>query len=165
MTMAYSVQQHLHKVGVDYDLLAHPHSHSSLHSAHLAHVPARQVVKAVLCHDGDNYLLCVIPASHRIVFHWVNRMLNGQYQLASESELSTMFNDCEPGAVPALGQIYGFHVIWDECLQETDNIYLESGDHEHLIHLNHGAFMQLMGLQEHMTISCSEEEYVDHLMM
>lgn len=62
MTMAYSVQQHLSKVGVDYQLLAHPHSHSSLHLAHLAHFPAHQVVKAVLCHDGENDLLCVIPA-------------------------------------------------------------------------------------------------------
>lgn len=165
MTMAYSVQQHLHKVGVDYDLLAHPHSHSSLHTAHLAHLPARQVVKAVLCHDGENDLLCVIPASHRIVFHWLNRMMNGQYQLTNEAELARVFDDCEPGAVPALGQIYGFHVIWDECLQESDKLYLESGDHEHLIQLNHGAFMQLMGLQEHMTISCPEEEYADQLRM
>ncbi|OUS11971.1 hypothetical protein A9Q89_07355 [Gammaproteobacteria bacterium 53_120_T64] len=165
MAMAYSIEQHLHKVGVDYSLLHHPHTHSSLHTAHIAHLPAREVVKAVLCHDRDNYLLCVIPASHRIVFHWLNRMMNGQYQLASEDELESVFLDCEMGAVPALGQVYGFHVIWDDCLQETDDIYLESGDHEHLIHLNHGAFMQLMGLQEHMTISCPEEEYSDHLRM
>lgn len=165
MTMAYSVQQHLHKVGVDYDLLPHPHSHSSLHTAHMAHVAPRQVVKAVLCRAGDNYLLCVIPASHRIVFHWLNRVMNGEFELANENELEGIFDDCEPGAVPALGQIYGYHVIWDDCLRESDNLYMESGDHEHLIHLNHGAFMQLMGLQEHMTISCPEEEYADQLRM
>lgn len=50
-------------------------------------------------------------------------------------------------------------------MKELDNLYLESGDHAHLIHLNHGAFMQLMDLGEHMTISCPEEEYPDHLMM
>ncbi len=48
-------------------------------------------------------------------------------------------------------------------LAELKDIYIESGDHENLIHLDQGAFMELMGLQEHMAISCPDYEYGDFM--
>lgn len=165
MTMARSVEQHLNRVGVSYDLVPHPHSQTSKQSARAAHLSPRQVAKAVLTRDGDNYQLCVIPASHRIVFPWLNSYMRGHFRLVSEEELKTLFSDCEVGAVPALGQVYGFPVIWDNSLIDTDDIYIESGDHENLIHVNHAAFMELMGLQNHMTISCPEDDYSDYMVM
>ncbi len=163
MTMARSIKEHLTKVGVNYDLLHHPHSSTSLQSARLAEISPRQVAKAVLTRSGENYLLCVIPSTHRLVISWLNSHMHGDYKLVSEDELAELFSDCELGAVPALGQVYGFPVIWDDCLKEMKDIYIESGDHENLIHVNQGGFMELLGLQEHMTISCPEDEYGNHL--
>ncbi len=83
--------------------------------------------------------------------------MNGNFTLVSEHRLGEFFGDCEIGAIPALGQIYGLHVIWDEALGDKDDLYIESGDHENLIHVSKGGFMELMGGQEHMTISFSDE--------
>ena len=163
MTMARSVRQHLNKVGVQYEILNHPHSSTSRQSAQRAHLPASQVAKAVMTRDGDKYLLCVIPSGNRLVFSWLNSCMNGDYRLCEEAELQHLFDDCEFGAVPALGQVYGFPVIWDEKLGQLKDVYIESGDHENLIHLDQGAFQELMGLQEHMTISCPDYEYGDFM--
>ena len=76
-----------------------------------------------------------------------------------EDELQDLFEDCSFGAVPALGQVYGLPVIWDQSLLKMDDIYFEGGDHKNLIHLDHGSFMQLMGLQENDVISCPIDEY------
>ena len=84
--------------------------------------------------------------------------MNGDFELASESELAYFFDDCEIGAVPALGQAYGCEVVWDERLADQKDLYLESGDHENLIHLDNSAFMELMGDTEHLTISCPDYE-------
>jgi len=159
MSMAPRIEAHLGRVGINYSVVHHPHSSTSLQSARVAHVPASQVAKAVMTHDGDNYRLCVIPSTHRLVLSWLNKYMDGHFRLATEDELEGLFDDCEVGAVPALGQVYGLPVIWDQSLANMKEIYFESGDHENLIHLDQGAFMELMGLQEHVVISCLTEVY------
>ena len=153
MTVSASVHEHLNRKGVMYDVLNHPHSRSSLESARLARVPPGQVAKGVLTHDGENYLLCVIPSNHRLSISSLNESMNGNFTLVSEHRLGEFFDDCEIGAIPALGQIYGLHVLWDEALVSTDDLYIESGDHENLIHVTRSGFMELMGGQEHRNIS------------
>ena len=159
MSIAPRIEAHLSRVGVSYNLVQHPKSYTSLASARLAQVPSNQVAKAVMTHDGDKYRLCVIPATHRLVPELVNRHMGGQYRLVAESELKELFEDCEDGAVPALGQVYGLPVIWDNSLQTMRDVYFESGDHHNLIHVDHGGFMQLMGLQESDAISYCNDDY------
>lgn len=160
MSIAPRIEAHLSKVGVNYDVIQHPESHTSLASARLAKVPAQQLAKAVITHDGDNYRLCVIPATHQLVPELLDQhMGGGHYRLVHEEEIKTLFDDCEAGAVPALGQVYGMPVIWDKSLEHLPDIYFESGDHHNLIHVNHGSFMQLMGLQDNDVISCPTEFY------
>jgi len=159
MSIAPRVEAHLSRVGVNYDLVQHPRTNTSLASARSAHIPSKQMAKAVMTHDGDNYRLCVIPASHRLVTSLLDRHMGRHYRLVKEAELETLFEDCETGAIPALGQVYGLPVIWDKSLQSLQDVYFESGDHRNLIHVNHGAFMQLMGLQENDVISCPNEDY------
>lgn len=158
MAIAPRLEAHLQKVGVSYDLVTHPPSNSSLQSAISAHLPAYQVAKAVIAHDGDKYCVCVMPANRRLILDWLNQRMHGRYRLATEDEIAGIFDDCAPGAVPALGQVYGMPVIWDDELGDVQDIYLESGDHESLIHLDHGSFMTLMGMQAHDVISCMHEE-------
>lgn len=158
MSLAPRVKAHLQRTGVQYELIEHPHSRNSLQSAQFAKVEPDKVAKAVIIHDGDNYRMCVIPADHRLMLEWLNQGLRRNFRLATEKDLRELFDDCEPGAVPALGQVYGMPVIWDNELEGLADIYLESGDHCHLIHLDHGGFLQLMGLQQHELISCSEAE-------
>lgn len=158
MAIAPRIEAHLQKVGVTYDLVSHPHSNTSMQSAISAKLPPTQVAKAVIAHDGDKYCVCVMPANRRLVMDWLNQRMHGNYRLATEEEIAALFDDCETGAVPALGQVYGMPVIWDDELNDVQDIYFESGDHEHLIHLEHAAFMELMGLQAHDIISCMPEE-------
>ena len=161
MSLAPRIEAHLSKVGVNYDVIQHPESHTSLASARLAKVPAQNMAKAVITHDGDNYRLCVIPATHQLVPELLDQHmgLSANYRLVHEDEIKALFDDCEEGAVPALGQVYGMPVIWDKSLEGLPDIYFESGDHRNLIHVEHAGFMQLMGLQENDIISCPTEFY------
>ena len=159
MSIAPRIEAHLSRIGIPYELVEHPQTFSSLDSAKSAHIPADQMAKSVITHDGENYRACVIPASHRLIIPWLNDHMDGNYRLVEEEELQTLFDDCSFGAIPALGQVYGMPVIWDQSLLKMDDIYFESGDHKSLIHLDHGSFMQLMGLQENDVISCPISEY------
>jgi Ala-tRNA(Pro) deacylase len=59
--------------------------------------------------------------------------------------------------VPALSDAYGLDVIWDDHLKHVRDIYIEAGDHEHLIHLRGDDFRQLMSSLPHCIISFSED--------
>jgi Ala-tRNA(Pro) deacylase len=75
--------------------------------------------------------------------------------LVEEDELVQFFKDCEAGAVPVLGKAYGIDTIWDEELKESDVIYMEAGDHRHLICIKQPEFSKLMEntLHDHFSVN------------
>ena len=60
--------------------------------------------------------------------------------------------------MPAIGQAYNINTIYDEALDQLDDVYLEAGDHETLIHLNKAQFGKLMTDTKHSRFS-SESYY------
>jgi Ala-tRNA(Pro) deacylase len=158
VSMSPRIAAHLNKIGVNFDLVSHAHSRNSMQSARMSKLPPSQIAKAVILHDGDRYRMCVIPANHRLILERVNAHMHGNYRLATEREVAMLFDDCEIGAVPALGQVYGMPVSWEVEFNHAKDVYLESGDHEHLIHLQHGAFMELMNGQDHLHMSCPQDD-------
>jgi Ala-tRNA(Pro) deacylase len=157
MAIAKSLIRYLEERKVKYRLVSHEHSATSLETAHKAHIPAHQVAKAVVLCDDAGYVLSVLPATHKLEIDWVNAELKRELTLACEDKFATLFKDCEPGAVPALGDAYGIQVIWDDDLKYTADIYIEAGDHEHLIWMERKSFRKLMKSLPHTIISSDSE--------
>ena len=155
MSIASRVTDYLANEGVSYDLVPHPHTFSSLASAHSAHVPDACVVKSVVLEDDQGaYVMAAIPADRRLRIPALNEMLHRKLGLATEDELATLFEDCELGAVPPLGRLYGMEVVWDEGLGELPDVYFEGGDHELLVHMTGSQFKGLMRQERYGEISC-----------
>lgn len=165
MNLSPSVENYLSQSQVPFEVLEHPRSSTSMQTAHSAHITPSQLAKAVVVKAQDEYMMCVLPASHVLVLDWVDRDYNGRFKLATEEELNALFPDCESGAVPALGQAYGLKVVWDNSLRHADEVFFEAGDHRHLIHINHDEFLELMEKADHATISCTPDtiEYYQHM--
>ena len=157
MAIPRTLSNYLEAHRVRYDTVAHAHTESSLDTASAAHVPGHQLAKAVLLEDESGYLLGVVPATHKLNLSWINQELGRNLKLADEQELDGLFEDCESGAVPALGAAYGLPVIWDDQLASADDIYIEAGDHEHLVHMNGEEFQNLMARLPHSTISTHKD--------
>lgn len=157
MAIAKTLINYLEEKGVNYDLVEHAHTSTSFASARTSDLPPHQVAKAVVLKDDDGFVVSVIPTNHSLELGWVNEELNRNLELACEDEFKSLFKDCEAGAVPALGEAYGIQVIWDDDLAYTSDIYIEAGDHEHLIWLDRKAFKTLMFSLPHTVISKDEE--------
>ena len=160
MAIAKTLKSYLEKHKVDYKLVEHPYSATALEAAHAAQVPGDHVAKAVVLEDADGYVVAVVPSTHRLDIAWVGETMGRQLELAEEYELSRLFKDCDFGAVPALSDAYGLDVVWDEQLEGLPDVYVEAGDHEHLIHIDGDAFARLMSGQPHSVIS-AERGYSD----
>jgi Ala-tRNA(Pro) deacylase len=157
MAIAITLKSYLDSHKIHYDTVEHSHTESAIDSAKSAHIPAHQLAKAVVLEDDIGYIVSVLPSSNRLNLGWVNEELQRDLKLATEPELKRLFEDCDTGAVPALSNAYGLKVIWDDQLKHASEIYIEAGDHEHLIHLKGEDFQQLMARLPHSVISTAKE--------
>lgn len=144
MSIAATVQTCLTQAGVQYDIIEHPRTSNSTHTAEAAHVPGARLAKSVVLEDGDKYLLAVVPATHSVDMGALYRRFGREIGLASEEQIVRLFADCEPGAVPPLGQVYGIETILDEAFVDAEDVYFEGGDHRALVHVNGSDFLKLM---------------------
>jgi len=145
MAIAITLQQYLDDSDIDYELISHPYTQSSSETAQAGHFSGEELAKAVLLEDSyGDYMLAVIPSTHRVDFAPLNKQLNRRLGLATESELNEVFNDCQPGAAPAIAQAYGIPVIVDESLTAHNDIYFEAGTHTDVVHMPGREFNQLM---------------------
>jgi Ala-tRNA(Pro) deacylase len=144
MTVAASVVRVLADHGTKYDLIPHPKSFSSIESANTAHVPEDHIAKGVLLKDSSGYVLAVIPACEWVDLRRLRSELGRDMTLAPENEVDCLFSDCDPGAVPPLGEAYGLEMVLDDALTSLSSLYFEGGDHEHLIRLDGHQFNALM---------------------
>ncbi len=153
MAIAMTVQQYLSDHGIEYDAVSHPPTQSSAETAQSSHVKSSQIAKGVVLRTEDAYLLAVLPASHHIRLGELRRWLNESLGLASEEEITELFDDCVLGAVPAVGAAYGLDVVIDDNLAKQSDVYFEGGDHTTLVHLTANNFRKLLGDAPHTEFS------------
>ena len=144
MSMANSLRDYLENQGTQYDLVRHPRTFTSMETAAAAHVAGDQLAKSVVLEAKDEYVMAVIPSTHRLRLETLRAGFGHPFDLVSETDIGRLFKDCELGSVPALGQAYGMQVAVDETLLDLDEIYFESGDHTQLVHMSGQDFRALM---------------------
>ncbi len=146
MSIARKLSEFLHSADVNYLLVHHQHTSSSAQTAEQAHVPEGALAKGVVVREDGNYMVAVVPANAYIELDALRRALGRDVHLAGQRELQRLFPDCDPGAVPPVGEAYGLPTIWDAAssLGEIDTVYFEAGDHENVVRVSGEQFHQLM---------------------
>ncbi|MDG9670016.1 YbaK/EbsC family protein [Hahella sp. CR1] len=153
MSISNTLQRFLTSHNVNYEVITHPYSETSMASAQTAHVPVERMVKAVVLKDEKGYVIAAIPSTNHLNLREINQAMKRQLDLASEEELCELFGDCSAGAIPAVGEAFGMPTIWDEQLAYEPDFYLEGGDHHELVHISHYDFMEMMKSCPHGTFS------------
>jgi Ala-tRNA(Pro) deacylase len=90
------------------------------------------------------YALAVVPSSHRVELGTLQDVLDKRLGLASEDEVGQLFNDCDIGAVPPVGEAYQVPVVLDESFREAGDVYFEGGDHRTLVRVTGADFHHLL---------------------
>ncbi len=133
--MSATITRFLEHRHIPYEMVEHMHTATSLQNAKAAHVDPHRVAKAVLLEGDDCMMVAVVPADRRVHLGKLAMDSGKLLHLAQESDAGRVFEDCEPGAIPALTVAYGVEMIWDDSLLEGPDLYFESGDHKQLIHV------------------------------
>lgn len=153
MGVAMTLKEYLDMNDFEYEVIEHLPATSSMRSAEEAHVTGDKVAKPILLGDDDSYLLAVIPASHRLDIDRLNQLMARGLVIMNENELDVTFMDCERGAIPPTGDLYGVDTIIDPALLEKEDVYFESGDHKQMIHMSGEDFRRLLENAQKHTVS------------
>jgi Ala-tRNA(Pro) deacylase len=150
VTISSTLNEFLNQQEVAFELIPHPHTGSSMDSAQQAHVPGNRLAKAVVLKGDGNYSMVIVPSVEHVDLAVLREQLGTGLELATESELSELFPDCDVGAVPPIGPAWGMDTYLDECfLANDEEIYFEAGDHEDLVRVSGEQFQKLLGDARH----------------
>jgi Ala-tRNA(Pro) deacylase len=125
------LQSYLDRLGIWYHLSHHPRTYTAADLAQQEHIPGHQVIKPVLVEADGRFVLCALPASHRINIDKLKDKLHADsVRLADEPTLQEVFDDCELGAEPPIGFLYGIPTVMDESLCQDERVTFQAGNHE-----------------------------------
>jgi len=144
MPISARIKNHLEENHVPYLPLIHPSSYTSQGAAAVMHVSGREVAKTVVVQAGGTYFLAVMPASYHVNVEKLANAIGHPARLATEGEFSSLFPDCEIGAIPPLGELYGLRVFVDESLAADREIIFNAGTHRDAIRMTYDDFVSLV---------------------
>ena len=142
------VKAYLDKHGVRYETIAYKHAYDAQRVAAAAHVSGKQLVKTVMVKVDDRLVMAVVPADTRVDYELLRQALGGEKaELAKEHDFKACFGDCEVGAMPPFGPLYGVDVFVDEGLTAAQTITFRAGVHGELIQMSYDDFARAAAAQ------------------
>ncbi|MEJ2255913.1 MAG: YbaK/EbsC family protein [Woeseiaceae bacterium] len=139
------LKEFLDKEHVKYVTIGHSPAFTAQEVAATAHIPGKELAKTVIVKVDGELAMVVLPASEHVRLSRVREMLGAKdVELADEDEFKKAFPDCETGAMPPFGNLYGMNVFVSQVLREDDEIAFNAGSHSELIRLPYADYERLV---------------------
>jgi Ala-tRNA(Pro) deacylase len=140
-----SLKGYLDKHGIQYIIISHSPAYTAQGIAALSHTPGKEYAKSVVVKLDGELALAVLPASFQVDLGLLKRATKARkVELAPEEEFKESFPECETGAMPPFGNLYGMKVIADESLAKDKQITFNACSHRELIRLAWEDFQMLV---------------------
>ncbi len=139
------VTEFLDSQHVSYEVLPHPRMFTAQGAAASLHVKGREFAKSVILKTDDGRLaMAVVPAPRPVDLRAAEAALGARVELAREAEFIGLFADCEVGAEPPFGNLYGMSVCVDESLSRDREIVFHGGTHDQAIRMRYEDYEKLV---------------------
>ncbi|HZH13436.1 MAG TPA: YbaK/EbsC family protein [Archangium sp.] len=154
------IQHYLHQQHVPFLRHWHPRAVTAQELAQALHVTGYRVAKSVIVEADQQLWICIIPATDTLDLEKVREVLGArEARLATEETFSNRFPECELGAEPPFGHLYGLPVLMDEGLGVAEDLLLRAGSHEEALEVSVEDFI---GLESPRTASITLEHAGRH---
>ncbi len=139
------LREFLDSHAVRYFVVSHSAAYTAQEIAAAAHVPGKELAKTVMVNIAGRMAMVILPASRQLDFERLRELTNTRdVELAGEKEFAGMFPECELGAMPPFGNLYGMGVYVSEELEADDEIAFNAGAHNELLRLSYEDYKKLV---------------------
>ena len=140
-----SLKDYLDKHNVKYIVVSHSPAYTAQGIAALAHIPGKELAKTVVVKLDGKLVMAVLPASFHVDLGRLKEATKAKAaELASEDEFKHRFPECETGAMPPFGNLYGLPTNVDKNLAEQDYIVFEAGTHTDAIKISYRDYEKIV---------------------
>lgn len=140
-----TLKQFLDNERIKYVSIIHSTAYTAQEVAASAHVTGKELAKTVIVELDGRMAMAVLPANRKIVLQDLREVTGAEeIKFASEEEFKKKFPDCETGAMPPFGNLYGMEVYVAESLRQNEEIAFNAGSHTEVIKLSFKDFERLV---------------------
>ena len=130
---------------VSYETQHHPVAYTAQEVAASEHVSGELVVKVVMVLADGELVMTAVPAPYHLNLDRLRTVLSAQeVRLATEDEFAGTFPDCEIGAMPPFGYLYGVPLYADASLTEDESIYFNAGTHTDTMSMRYDDYARIV---------------------
>lgn len=139
------LKEFLDENNVKYVSITHSPAYTAQEVAASAHVPGKSMAKVVIVELDGEMAMAVLPANRKVVLQDLRDITGSErVKFTTEDKFKDRFPDCEIGAMPPFGNLYGMEVFAAESLAESPEIAFNAGSHEEIIKLAYRDFERLV---------------------
>jgi Ala-tRNA(Pro) deacylase len=143
MSVSKRLREFLDSHRVKYVVVSHSQAFTAQEVAQQMHVPGREMAKSVVLKTPAGLALAVVRAPDRVDMQMASAALGAKAQLAGEQDFGDAFSDCELGAMPPFGSLYGVPTLADESLAKDPEIVFNAGTHTEAVRMAFADFARL----------------------
>jgi len=139
------LKEFLDHQSVRYVVITHSPAFTAQEIAANAHIPGKELAKAVMVKIDGSMAMAVLPASRHVDFDAMEAAVgSGHIELATETEFRNLFPQCELGAMPPFGNLYNIPVYVAVALAEDEDIAFNAGTHRELVRMKYTDYERLV---------------------
>lgn len=145
MSIPRRIRDYLDSQKAPYEWLPHPQAFTAQEVAHSLHVSGKRLAKTVILDADGRLVMAVLPASHRLIISELKAALEvRRLEMLPESELAKIFPDCDLGAIPPFGNLYGIEVWVDRTVEESGELVFTAGTHVDAVRMKYSDYAELV---------------------
>jgi len=138
------LESYLMERGIGYEKHQHATTYTAQALAAAEHVSGYMVAKPVIVKSASDFVMCVLSAPDHLDLKLLAEVLQDpNVRLATETEMARLFPDCELGAEPPVGALFGMKTIMDARLREDDFLVMQAGTHTESIKMRRDEWERL----------------------
>jgi len=128
-----------------YEIITHMGTITAQEVADTQHIPGKQMTKVVMVKKANGTpTMLVLPATHQVNFDKLRRILGMTAELESADEFRALSPECETGAEPPFGHLFGVDMLVDTALTEDEEIVFNAGSHWQTVKMRYADYARLV---------------------
>ena len=144
MSIPRRIRDYLDTQNVPYEWLPHPQAFTAQEVAHSLHISGKRLAKTVVVNADGRTVMTVLPASHRLIMAELKAVLEARHvEMLPEGELAKLFPECDLGAIPPFGNLFGLDVWVDRTIADQGEIVFTAGTHVDAVRMKYHDFANL----------------------
>jgi len=145
MPVLRRLKEVLDRARISYEVYNHPRAFTTQEIAATQHISGRAMAKVVILNVDGSFIMAVLPSNRMVNFELAKAGLGAtDVSLATEKQFATIFPECELGAMPPFGNLFGLPVIVDPALERYESIFFNAGNHQQTVRLKYRDFKSLV---------------------